>query len=390
MNIVKTLYSNYRIARQDARTSFILRKRHYKELYKFRDARRIAIAKQFPLSKEQKEAIDDLYETNYGKRIGYIWHQNYAAHAGRFDYKFFPEVLYFPEFEAYQNQNNAAIELLSDKNFLPVVAKGIGIKMPQTIVDCANGVLRDSEKHIITETMAKELLSRKQSFFVKPTVDSCSGQGCVKADQGAKIEFSNGAMSLNGKIYTQDFVIQELIECNESLQRIYPYAVNTFRIITYIWKDSIQHMPISLRIGRGGKYVDNAHAGGIFVAINENGVICNHASTEFNENYECHPDTGVKFEGYKIAQFDKVLATVTRFHEAIPQIGCINWDATIDKDGNAIVLEANTSDGGVWLPQMAHGVGPFGERITEVLQWLRFMNKIKPHERGRFTAGRMG
>ena len=73
MNIVKTLYSNYRIARQDARTSFILRKRHYKELYKFRDARRIAIAKQFPLSKEQKEAIDDLYETNYGKRIGYIY-----------------------------------------------------------------------------------------------------------------------------------------------------------------------------------------------------------------------------------------------------------------------------------------------------------------------------
>ena len=66
----------------------------------------------------------------------------------------------------------------------------------------------------------------------------------------------------------------------------------------------------------------------------------------------------------------------------------MNWDFTIAADGAPVLIEANVIGGSVWLPQMAHGVGPFGDKTAEVLRWLRFMKSLKPHERPRFAHGK--
>lgn len=389
MSIIGNIYLSIKQKETDKRIAMELWLRDLREHRKYRDPRRKAIADSFPLTKEQREQIDNFYETNYGERIGHIWHQNYAAHAGRFDYRFFPEPLYYPKFEAYQNQNTEAVRMIADKNFLPLIAKGIRISMPKTIVDCTNGVIRDGEARIITPKMATEILKNCDSFFIKPSVDSYSGQGCGKFDGDCKIEFTNNALKVNEKKYSHDFVVQELMRCDATISEIYPLSVNTFRIITYLWNNEVRHMPVILRVGRGGNHVDNAHAGGMFVAVDDEGTICNHAITEFNEQFENHPETGIQFNGHKIKNFSKMIDTVKRFHEAIPQIGCINWDTTIDDNGTPIVIEANTQEGSVWLPQMAHGTAAFGDITAEVLQWVRFMNRLKPHERKRYVAGMM-
>ena len=44
---------------------------------------------------------------------------------------------------------------------------------------------------------------------------------------------------------------------------LYSEAVNTFRVITYLWDGEVFHVPLALRIGQGGSYLDNAHAGGM-------------------------------------------------------------------------------------------------------------------------------
>ena len=387
---LRTVRKSLRTKNEDAKVSFGSWKNHRNEIDKFKDPRRLAIANQYPLSKEQKEQIDELYVTNYGEKVNYVWHQNFAAHSGRFDYRFFPELLFIPEFEAFQNQNKAACLLLADKNFLPVVAKGVGVKMPKTILNCTNGVLRDGDNHIVTSEMAKDLLQKANTFFIKPSVDSCSGVGCMKVKEEDSWQLNYNSMMINEHLYSRDFVIQELVENDESIKRLYPFSVNTFRVITYIWKGVVYHMPIILRIGRGGKFVDNAHAGGMFVAVDDNGVICNHAVTEFTDKFDSHPDTNIKFCGYQINNFQNVWKTAIRMHEAVPQIGVVNWDITLNHDGAPVLIEANTQNGSVWLPQMAHGTAPFAERTEEVLQWLRFMKKLKPHERGMFVGGYMG
>lgn len=168
------------------------------EKKKFQDPRRVKIANSYPLSNEQKEQIDDLFVTNYGEKIDYVWHQNYAAHAGKFDYRFFPELLYIPEFEAFENQNRHAVAMMSDKNLLPLIAQSMGVKMPVTIVSCTNGVLRDNENKLITPQMAMELVRKEGGCFVKPSVDTGSGHGCAKIKDCEKIEFNYNTLKASG------------------------------------------------------------------------------------------------------------------------------------------------------------------------------------------------
>lgn len=147
-------------------------------------------------------------------------------------------------------------------------------------------------------------------------------------------------------------------------------------------------MPVILRIGQGGHFLDNAHAGGMFIAVNNDGSLNRFAITEFNDHFEKHPDTGLVFATHKIEHFNKVLLAAKKIHEAVPQIGIVNWDFTIDKLGDPVLIEANCNGGSVWLIQMAHGVGAFGENTEEVLQWLRFMKRLKPHQWINYVGGK--
>lgn len=171
--------------------------KRYCEKKKYKDGKRVSIANQYPLTAEQKEQIDELYITNYGEQIGYVWHQNFAAHAGKFDYRFFPELLFVPEFEAFENQNLSASTMLGDKNFLPLIAQASGVRMPHTIFSCTNGMLRDGENKAITPEMAKELIKRQCGCFIKPTVDSCSGEGCAIIKENDKVDVLYNSLIIN-------------------------------------------------------------------------------------------------------------------------------------------------------------------------------------------------
>ena len=126
--------------------------------------------------------------------------------------------------------------------------------------------------------------------------------------------------------------------------------------------------------------MDNAHAGGMFIAINDDGTLHETAFTEFNDQYTKHPDTGFVFNEAKISNFDKVMKAATDLHGAIPQIGIVNWDFTIDQDGDPVLIEANMNNGkqsgSIWLPEIAHGKGAFGKNTKEILQYLKSVRGI--------------
>lgn len=387
---LKYLYRQYKILKEDIRADkTISRHRRHEEL-SFRNPRRLAIARSFSLSLEQKRQVDELFLNNYGEKVDYIWHQNYAAHSGRFDPYFFPELLYIPEFEAFQNHNKSAINSFSDKNLLPLLAKAASVNMPETIVSCTGGCLRDSDYSIISPVMATELVKRQGDCFIKPTIDSSSGRGCMVLKEGDDFVFSHNSLKVNDNVfYLNDFTVQKIITCHSSISAIYPNSVNTFRIITYLWKGQVEFMPIIIRIGQGGHFLDNAHQGGMFCAVNNDGTMGDHAVTEFNDQFSEHPDTHLVFANHKIDYIDRVIFSAKMMHEKMCQLGVINWDFTIDVNGSPLLIEANCKGGSVWLPQMAHGVGAFGARTPEVLRWLRFMKNTKAHDRQHYTYGYM-
>lgn len=362
-----------------------------REIKKFQDPRRVAIYSRVCLSDSQMAEIDKVYKNNYGEAIPYTWHRHFMAFTGRFDPLYFPEYLFIPEFERFMNPDKCYTRVFGDKAVLPLVAGACGVDVctPQTIFSCVNGLLRNHENNFISRKQALSLLAER-AVFVKPTIGSHSGIGCMIIEGGGdKDKRSGKKLDYIFRQLGKNYIVQECITCHSSIRKIYAQSVNTFRVITYIWHGSIEHMPVIMRIGQGGAYLDNAHAGGMFIAISDDGILHKNAFTEFCKSYSAHPDSGVVFEGYRIEHFSRVLEAAKKMHQAIPQVGCINWDFTINEQGIPVLIEGNMRGGSIWLIEMAHGCGAFGKNTPEVLRWLRLCKKVSPAERDNFAYGFM-
>lgn len=361
---------------------------HKAEIAKFRDPKRVAILEQVKLTDGQKRAIDDFYVENYGKKISYTWHRHNLAISGNFDARFFPELLFIPEFERYMNQPSEYATVFEDKNLLYLFADKAGVRTTRSLLTRTAGIYRDANMKELTEREALDFAGNVGKCFAKPTVGTCSGQGCGAydfddgADRGTGLEIK----TLLDELGT-DFSIQEPITCHRSISALHPESVNTLRVMTYRWRDELRVLPMLMRIGCGKSAVDNAHAGGVFIGVSDQGLLAPSALTEFNERFTKHPDTGVVFDGYRIFGAEKVIGAAKRMHATMPQVGIVSWDFTVDEDGEPLVIEANIRGGSIWLPQMANGVPGFGDATADILRWLRFMNAKKPHERLNYKFG---
>lgn len=134
-------------------------------------------------------------------------------------------------------------------------------------------------------------------------------------------------------------------------------------------------MPLALRIGQGGSYLDNAHVGGMFIGVNDLGELneeafTEEAFTEFGKRYKEHPDTHTVFKGYKLSFVPDLIKIAKKLHLNAPQLGIISWDLKVDQNGEIVLIEANTRGQGIWISQMAHGCGPFGENTADILRYV--------------------
>lgn len=361
----------------------------YTEFRKFRNPERKKIHRSQKLTKEQKENIDKFYLKNYGEKIPYTWHKHYKAFTNEFDYGYFPEILYTPEFEYFMNPYKDYCEAFADKNILPLIADSLGLNTPKTILGCVCGMFLNAAHEYISYEQTIKMLFDIGVVFAKPSVDTGSGVGCMLLNIKNGIDVNSGKkISEVIEDLGENFVIQERIKCHNLISEINESSVNTFRIITYRWKDNIYHMPIIMRMGMNNSYLDNAHAGGAFIGVYEDGRLCSTAFTELNFQYNIHPNSGIEFAKHKIQGVDKVISAAKKAHANLAMIGVINWDFTVDTCGEPLLIEANLLGGSPWMAQMAWGKGPFGERTGEVLRWLRLMKRTPASHRTPYYFGK--
>lgn len=368
----------------------LIRHRRHTETVKFEDPRRKAIYGSVSLSSDQMRQIDAFYVSHYGEKIPYVWHQYYTAFTGRFDPTYMPELIFIPEFEYFMNPFPEYVKSFGDKNVISLLAEGAGIKTPRVLLSCTKGFFLDGKKHRMSRDAAIQTLADIGEAFIKPSVDSSSGHGCRVINMVDGRNQSDG-MTTSDLIaqYQGDFVVQECIHCHDAISTLYPGSVNTFRVITYRWKDQIFHCPAIMRIGSSGGFVDNAHAGGMFIAVSDEGLLSDRAFTEFRTVYTHHPDTGIEFDRYVIPGFSQVIDAARYMHGITPQLGMINWDFTIDNTGTPVLIEANTRGGSVWLIEIAHGCCAFGDRMPEILEWIRQQKALRKSSRRWTYFGQM-
>ncbi len=339
----------------------------------------IAIFRKAPLykdikwTKEQKREFNDFWKKNYGKKISSRWHKLYEASNGVHKVDYLPEIIYSTKIEPKFN-NYSYCKVFGDKNLNDLFfnEKICGVRTPQIYLFNSYGRFYNSERNLISKQKAVEILGNIGEAVIKPTVDSSSGKNVIIVNMVNGRNVRNGdSVSDILEIYKNNFVVQERIKPHSELSTLYPNSINTFRVTSYIIGDKIAVAPISLRMGGNGGEVDNIHAGGMSIAVSNDGALAKKAyRLGYGDSFKCfeqHPDTAVKFDGYKISFINKLISTAKRLHEMTANIGIISWDLTIDADGDIVVIEANFKGQSVWFPQMLSGESFFGENMADML-----------------------
>ena len=340
--------------------------------------RKQKLVEKVTLSIEQEKEIQELFLNNYGKKIDTRWHRLYQSYTGNYDKKYFPEIIFSTELQPLLCDRTVAKQL-ADKSMVELLYRDIkDLYIPKTIVLNCSGVWYDSDRNIISKEEALDLLKNCGKVVVKKIVNTSSGQGVLLANIKESFDEKNN-LTLEEIInkFKDNFIFQSHIENSKEISTIYPKSLNTFRVMTYVVEGKLYHVPIALRIGQGNKEVDNIHAGGMFVHVNDNGELGSKAFTEYQNVYEEHPDTGVRFAGYKIHGIDKMIEIAYKCHGRTPHIKIISWDFTIDKDNRITLVEVNMNAQSIWFPQMASGKSAFGDNTEYMLNLLRDSNTKK-------------
>ena len=140
-----------------------------------------------------------------------------------------------------------------------------------------------------------------------------------------------------------DCLLEEVIDQGDELAVFHPSSVNTLRIVSGASEQG-EIIPLfaMLRTGRGKSIVDNVGSGGIISWVDlSSGVVLSDGLCE-NDWFEVHPDTGVRFKGTQIPDWDKVCGIVKEAHSTFRQQRLIGWDFAWTKNGWDVV-EVNPS-----------------------------------------------
>jgi len=325
--------------------------------------------KDIELSAHQEKEVQHFWKSHYGRKISTRWHRLYQSYNGAYNKKYFPEIIFTTKLERKLNNREIA-KIISDKSLYPIYYKDIeNVRLPDTYLIDNSGIYYNGNRNIITHGHAVEILEDIGECIIKPTMDSSSGDSVHLFNFKKGIDFNSGktvAEVLEG--YNQDFIVQERIIPSSKMSELYPHSVNTLRIITYLIDDHVDHAPVTLSMGRAGNHVDNIQAGGVSVAVSDEGELNRKGYTHFQEIHHHHPDTGTVFGDLKLSKVPEVIRAAKEMHEKTPHMRIISWDFTIDSNEEIVLLEINIFGQSVWFPQMVSGKPIFGDNTEKMMQ----------------------
>lgn len=182
-----------------------------------------------------------------------------------------------------------------------------------------------------------EKMTRRFDCIAKPS-DGKLGRGISKIYKDRDVKDDK---RLYEKCKRDSILLEECIEACEELKALHPLSLNTIRVVTVAGRDKVSVLSGVLRTGRGDSVVDNSHAGGISAQINvNNGIVESLGADTTGQQYEYHPDSGIKFVGFQIPHWEDVVATCC---EAALVIGSpmIGWDVAVNNRGEVEIVEGN-------------------------------------------------
>ncbi|MBR0136783.1 MAG: hypothetical protein IJM15_00005, partial [Erysipelotrichaceae bacterium] len=151
-----------------------------------------------------------------------------------------------------------------------------------------------------------------------------------------------------------NYMIEEVIKQHPEINKLYPYAINTLRIVSILHDGTSDILYAFIRIGNNMKIVDNINNGGMCAPIDlETGIITQVGYDKDGITYENHPITGTPIKGFRIPYWEEAVKIVKESALVVPQMGYIGWDVAVTPDGPCFV-EGNSLPGHDILQLPAH------------------------------------
>lgn len=171
--------------------------------------------------------------------------------------------------------------------------------------------------------------------------------------------------------YGGDFIVQEAVEQNKFINQFNPTSVNTLRLSLYkSVKDDVCHVTGAImRIGGKDNVVDNAHAGGCFVGIYEDGSFGHEVFDQYGRHRTVFNNIDFTAD-YKYPNWNNVIKFAKSVGKYIPHHRLIALDIVLDKESNPLLIEFNIVGYSTWFFQ--YTVGPaFGRYTNEILDYCK-------------------
>lgn len=182
----------------------------------------------------------------------------------------------------------------------------------------------------------KNFVQDEKEIIVKPLSLSC-GKGVEKI----KIVKKDIEKLYNKLIENNQILVEQVAHQHEIISNVYPYAVNTVRIVTLNKKV----VAAFIRFGNNKNVVDNFNHGGMVTTINiETGMVEFPAIDKSGNVYEVHPMTNTKIIGLKIPLWNKIKKLCIEACNITPEIGYIGWDVCVGEK-KPCLIEGNDFPG---------------------------------------------
>ena len=276
----------------------------------------------------------------------------------RFDARYLPLDIQYCFIDDWFNDTRSAWAL-DDKNFYDLYFHDVN--RPKTIARIVTNRFFDENYDNLSIEQVVERCSECKSVILKPAIGKSGGNG---------IQFWNlndGKDVLIKLLSERDnFIIQEVIRQHAEICKIYPYSINTIRIVTCHYDGKTSVLSSVIRMGVNGNKLDNAGQGGLFCGINEDGSLKKYAYAKTGDAVTSHPQ-GAVFSGSRIPNYDKCKELAIRLSNRFIRVSkLISWDLAIGEDGEPILIEVNLCFGGADVHQIANGP-LFGDKTEEIL-----------------------
>ena len=270
------------------------------------------------------------------------------------------------EYRAYYQDKN---------NFDKVLSPEI---LPETVLRKIGGRYYTKDYLLIEnldDVKLSEYISSFDRIIVKPSVDSSSGNGVnlFVNINGYFKHIANGedlSVAYLDRNYSDDVIIQKCMQQSPVLSTFNPNSINTIRVCIYrsVKDDDVKVLWYILRIGKIGAFVDNAHAGGVFIGINEKGELDNHLVNQYGDKFTIHNGIDFSDRTFQIPNWDAVIEFSKRIGQSILHHRLIQLDVMLDTDNEPHLIEYNINAPGIWTA-MFTGQYVLSEYSDEILEY---------------------